>query len=392
MASLRRSSFTLALVWFTAFNLRSVIFGVPPVLPAIRSDLGLSFAAAGSITSVILLTLAAGSIPGALLAGRFAARRLVTVALVALAVFAVMRVLPPGWFWVFTGTVLLTVAVAFAQPAMAVLIRRWFPDGITRASNVYSNGIIVGNVAGASLTPFLAQVVGWRGSFLVWGACALAGGLLWSRLTPADAISPPPIPLVAALRDPRAWQITALFVFQNLAYFTVSTWIPFLVKDQGAFYASIVYLCLNCFPILPLLALPLLRWNYPLSPTFYVLAGVLTTAGATGMLLGLSNLAWVLALMVGLGCGGAFVAVLTLPPLLATNEGEAAGLSAVVFAFGYLFSFGGPVLAGMLVDRSGGIGSAFWPAVGSGVLMTVVGALAPRLLGRAHAAQAMGLR
>ena len=133
MASLRRSSLTLALVWFTAFNLRSVIFGIAPVLPAIRSDLRLSFAAAGSITSVILLTLAAGSIPGALLAGRFAARRLVTVALAGLAVFAVLRVLPPGWFWVFAGTVLLTVAVAFAQPAMAVLIRRWFPDGITRA-------------------------------------------------------------------------------------------------------------------------------------------------------------------------------------------------------------------------------------------------------------------
>jgi cyanate permease len=105
------------------------------------------------------------------------------------------------------------------------------------------------------------------------------------------------------------------------------------------------------------------------------------------MLLGLGDLAWALALMVGLGCGGAFVAALTLPPLLATNEGEAAGLSSIVFAFGYLFSFGGPGLAGMLVDRSGGIGSAFWPAVGSGILMTAVGALAPRLLRRSRAAQ-----
>ena len=252
--------------------------------------------------------------------------------------------------------------------------------------------MILGNVAGASVTPFLAQVVGWRGSFLAWGACALAGALLWSRFTPADAIAPPPVPLRAALRDPRAWQITALFVFQNLAYFTVATWLPFLVKDQGAFYASIVYLCLNCFPIVPLLALPLLRWNYPLSPTFYVLAGLLTTTGAIGMLLGLSHLAWALALMVGLGCGGAFVAAMTLPPLLAASEGEAAGLSAMVFTFGYLLSFSGPVLAGMLVDRNGGIGSAFLPAVGSGVLMTVVGALAPRLLGRAHAAQARALR
>lgn len=387
MACLRRSSVTLTLVWFTAFNLRSVIFGVPPVLPAIRTDLGLSFTLTGSITSIVLLTLATGSIPGAILAGRFPARRVVGVASAGLAVFALSRVLPPGWFWVFTGTILLTAAVAFAQPAMAVLIRRWFPNGITRASNLYSNGLLLGNVGGASLTPLLASLIGWRGSFLVWGVCALAGALLWYRLTPADAALPPSVPLAAALRDARAWQVTALFVFQNLAYFTVATWIPFLVKSQGPLYAAIVFLCLNCFPMLPLLALPLIRWNYPLSTTFYVLAGLLTTAGATGMLLGLGSLAWALALMVGLGCGGAFVAAMTLPPLLASNEGEAAGLSAVVFAFGYLFSFAGPVVAGLLVDRNGGIGSAFWPAVVSGILMTVIGALAPRLLRRRQAVQ-----
>ena len=391
---MRRSTITIALVWFTAFNLRSVIFAVPPVLPAIRADLGLSFALTGSITSLFLLTLAAGSLPGALLTGRFPARRMVTVASIGLALFAMARALPPGWFWVFAGTFLLTLAVAFAQPAMAVLIRRWFPDGITRASNLYSNGLLLGNVGGASLTPFLAPVIGWRGSFLVWGSLALAGGLLWARLTPADVGSPPAIPLGASLRDPRAWQVTALFVFQNLAYFTVATWIPFLLKGQSAIYTSLVFLSLNCFPILPLLALPLLRWNYPLSTTFYVVAGLLTTAGATGMLLGLAGLAWVLALMVGLGCAGAFVAAMTLPPLLAANEGEAAGLSAVVFTFGYLLSFAGPLVAGLLVDRSGGIGAAFLPAVVAGILMTVIGALAPRLLrrGQTPAAVPMGAK
>ena len=391
MRWLRRSPpVTLALIWLTAFNLRSIIFGVPPVLPAIRSDLGLSFALAGSLTSVFLLVLALGSIPGALLAGRFPARRVVSLASVALAFFAAARLLPPGWLWVFAGTALLTLAVAFAQPAMAVLIRRWFPDGITRASNLYGNGLLLGNVGGSSLTPLIAPLVGWRGSFLAWGGIALLGALLWSRLAPKDAAPPPPVSISAALHDPRAWQITGLFVFQNLAYFTVATWIPFLVRGKGALYASIVYLCLNCFPILPLLALPLLRWNYPLSTTFYVLAGLLTTVGAAGMVLGLANLAWALALMVGLGCGAAFVAVMTLPPLVATDEGEAAGLTAVVFAFGYLLSGAGPVFAGLLVDRSGGVGSAFGPAVVAGILMVVIGLLAPRLLRRAQAELVIG--
>jgi CP family cyanate transporter-like MFS transporter len=375
----------LFVVWLTAFNLRAVIFGVPPVLPAIRTDLHLSFALTGSITSIVLLTLAAGSIPGAILAGRFRARRQVTLAAIALAVFALARVLPPSAFWVFAGTVLLTAAVSIAQPAIAVLIRRWFPDRVTTASNLYGNGLLLGNVGGASVTPFIAQAVGWRGSFVIWGGCALAGAVLWARFTPRADAPAPPFNVAAALRDARAWQITALFVFQNLAYFTTATWLPFLVRDRGAVYTAVVFLCLNCFPMVPLLALPLLRWNYPLSTAFYVTAGVLTTAGAIGMLAGLASLAWLLALAVGLGCGAAFVAAMTLPPLLARDEGEAAGLSAIVFTFGYLLSFAGPVLAGALADRSSQIGVAFWPAVGSGVLMAVIGSFAPRLLGRAPA-------
>ena len=42
-----------------------------------------------------------------------------------------------------------------------MLIRRWFPTSITRASNLYANGLLMGNVLGASLSPFISQVIGW---------------------------------------------------------------------------------------------------------------------------------------------------------------------------------------------------------------------------------------
>ena len=383
---MRRPTATLALVWFVAFNLRSVIFGMPPVLPAVRADLGLSFAATGAMTALVLLVLALGSIPGALLASRVPARRLVTICGIALGLFAGARLLPPQSFWVFAGTILLTLAVAFAQPALAVLIRRWFPDRITTASNLYGNGLMMGNVGGASLTPYVALLAGWRGTFLGWGAAALAGALLWWRLTPRKDSPAPPARIRAALLDPRAWQVTALFVFQNLAFFTVATWLPFLLRGQGPGYVAFVFLCLNCFPVLPLLVLPALRWDYPLSAGFYVLAGALTAAGAGGMLLGAAGLAWALAFMVGLGCAMAFIGAMTLPPLLGRDESEVAGISAVVFTFGYLLSFAGPWVAGALADRSQDVAVAFWPSVLSGVLMIVVGALAPRLLRRSRAA------
>ncbi len=143
---MRRTAISLGLVWLTAFNLRVILFAIPPTLPAIRSELGLSFAATGSITSLAVFTLGVASIPGALLATRYGARRLVALCGAGLVIFTVALTLPPGIFWVFAGSSLLTLSIAVAQPPLAVLIRRWFPTTITRASNLYGNGLLMGNV------------------------------------------------------------------------------------------------------------------------------------------------------------------------------------------------------------------------------------------------------
>src|SRR2546427_5419534 len=175
---MRRTVISLGLVWLTAFNLRVILFAIPPSLPAIRSDLGLSFSATGSITSLAVLTLGVASIPGALLATRYGARRLVSLCAAGLVIFTVTITLPPGAFWVFTGSALVTLSIALAQPPLAVLIRRWFPTAITRASNLYGNGLLMGNVLGASLSPYISRAIGWRAMVIVWAAVAAGGGLV----------------------------------------------------------------------------------------------------------------------------------------------------------------------------------------------------------------------
>jgi len=104
---LRRNVISLGLVWLTAFNLRVILFAIPPSLPAIHSDLGLSYSATGTITSLAILVLGAASIPGALLATRYGARRLVAICVAGLGVFTVSLTLPPAVFWVFAGSALL---------------------------------------------------------------------------------------------------------------------------------------------------------------------------------------------------------------------------------------------------------------------------------------------
>ena len=385
---MRRNFISLGLVWLTAFNLRVILFAIPPSLPAIRSDLGLSYSATGTITSLAILVLGAASIPGALLATRYGARRLVAICVAGLGVFTISLTLPPAVFWVFAGSALLTLSIALAQPPLAVLIRRWFPDGIARASSLYGNGLLMGNVVGASLSPYMSRALGWRGMFLVWAAVALIGVVLWMRFTPRDQAAAPPANVGAIARDPRVWLVAALFTFQNLVYYTVATWLPFLIDDRGPAYVATTFLFLNFIPIVPLFALSFVRWQYALSTTFYVVAGGLAAVGSLGLLLGLTDLVRPLAFMVGLGTAAAFVASIALPPLIANSESEASTYSAVMYTVGYLLAFTGPISAGMLVDATGTISMAFWPPLVGGILMAVVGSLAPRLLTRSQAAAA----
>src|SRR6266852_2198458 len=192
----------LGVVWLTGFNLRVILFAIAPSLPAIRSELGLSFSATGSITSVAVLILGLASIPGALLATRYGARRLVSVCGIGLTMFTFSLTLPPAVFWVFAGTALLTLSISLAQPPLAVLIRRWFPDAIARAGNLYGNGLLMGSVLGGSLSPYLSGAIGWRGTFLVWAAVAGIGVLLWTRFTPRDSTAAPQINLGAIAQRP----------------------------------------------------------------------------------------------------------------------------------------------------------------------------------------------
>ena len=374
---MKRPFVALAVLWLAAANLRIAIFALQPVLPAVHHDLGLSFTATGALTSMALGFLGASSIPAVWVAWRLGPRRTVWVMAVAVGVASVARLLPPERIFIFAGMGALAAFVAFSQPALTVLIRRWFGDRLQRASSVYSNGILVGGTIGASATPFLATLAGWRFSFWVWCAISILTAALWWWAMPRDEAEAPRLHVGETLRNVRAWQVTALFTFQNLAYFSAAAWLPFLLAGSSPAYVSLVFTCLNLLPIFPLLLLPALRWPYATSPVFYGSAAVIVVAGAAGLALGLREDAWWLAFLMGLGCAGAFVGAMSLMPVVARSDAEAASITAVVFTFGYVFAFIAPVLGGTLLDLTHDVRTAFVPSVAGGLVMLVLALVIP---------------
>ncbi len=370
---------TLALVWLTAFNFRVVFLGTPPVLPAIRSDVHLSLVATGGISSLIVACLGAGALPGALLVNRFGPRIVVAVAGLGLGGGALARLLPPEAIWLFAGTAVLALSVAAAQPGLTLLLRLWFPDRVQRAATLMTLGLFAGGLTGFGLTPFVAALLGWRGSFVVWGISALLGAALWVRFAPAASHERVASRLGGLAREPAVWLAATLFAAQNLAFFNAATWIPFELHRFGPGRVALVLFLSNAVTIPLALVLARVRRPFATWPGYYLLASGLTAAGAGGLLLGLDGVAWALAMAVGAGTGLTFMGALAIPPLVARHESDVAGFSALMLGVGYLAGFAGPAVGGALADRSGTVSASFLPSVVGALAMGVAGLALTRL-------------
>jgi CP family cyanate transporter-like MFS transporter len=377
----------VALVAAIGFQLRAVILGVPPVLPALKDDLHLSFTAAGILTALPVLCLGAAAIPGAVLVNRFGARFVVGAGTAALGLAALLRLAPPVPASLYLFSAVMALCAAVAQPAMATVLRAGFPGSVQRAATVFTCALGLGGLGGSTLSVRLLATGGWRGTFVTWGALALAAGLLWLLGAPGrGGHVTQPGRLGALARDRTVWHVAAMFGAQSLVYYGAASWIPFEIRAAGPGFLAVVLLVLNLANVPVSLLLVTLPWPWAHSRRFYVLAAGLMTLGTTGFLVGAVGLAWLWAAAIGVGTSMTFAGSNALPALLAHTSGQVAGYAAIVLTAGYALSFAGPFLGGVLLDRTHVLGSPFWVMAAASASLVALGLTLPnRSPGQANA-------
>jgi CP family cyanate transporter-like MFS transporter len=361
-------------------NLRTVILGVPPTLPTLHRVADLSYSAAGVLTSLPLLLMAAGAIPGAYLISRVGARRAVAVGLALVTAGAGLRAAVPTTAVLFAFTIVLAIGIAVSQPAMPSLAQVWFPGAIGRALAIYSNGLLVGEVIAASVTlPFLLVPLGWQAALALW---AVPAGLtlgLWLTLTPRTrATSEMSGAWLPDWRSGRMLRIGLLMGGASLVYFGMNAWIPDTLDARRAHgLISLTLGSLNAMqlPVSLLLALygnQLLGRRWP-----YVLAGVGSIIGVGGYALAPTATAPIWAGLAGAASSLAFILNLGLPAILAPSE--VTRTSGFMFALGYGAAFFGPALGGVIWDWSGRFVFALLPMAVGSLAMLLLGSTLPRV-------------
>ena len=157
----RHAVVLLTLLALVGANLRTVMLGVPPVLPLLQRDLDLSHTATGFVISLPVLVMGGMAWASGRLADRFGGRVTVAAGLLLLAAGSALRGVWAAAVPLYLFTGILSLGVAIAQTALPVLVRQWFPRQIGLASALYTDGLIVGEAVAAGVTLPLMRV--WLG-------------------------------------------------------------------------------------------------------------------------------------------------------------------------------------------------------------------------------------
>ena len=140
------------------------------VLPPLRSELGLSDLALGSLGSFFLWSYALGSPLAGVLADRYSRSRIIVLSLASWSlvcgITGFLHTLPQ----LLTSRVLLGLTECLYLPAATALLAEHH-DTSTRGTSmaIHSVGLNMGLVAGGTLAGFLADRFGWRPGFWVLG-------------------------------------------------------------------------------------------------------------------------------------------------------------------------------------------------------------------------------
>jgi MFS transporter, CP family, cyanate transporter len=379
-------------LWLAGADLRVTVLAVPPVLPLIHREFGLSEGAIGALSGLPPLLFGLAAVPGSLVIARLGARRAAIAALLLIAAASAARGSGPSVTMLFAMTFVMATGVAIMQPALPTLVAGWFASRPGFATAVYANGLLIGEAAPAVLTiPFVLPLVGrsWPASLAVWTIpVAVTAGLMVlcpneAASTASKSASPlPPVRWWPDWRRVETWQLGLMVGGTGGLYFASNAFIPdylYAIGRPDLVTAQLGALNLGQIPASFLL---LAMWRRLDGKAAVIGMQIVGLLGIAILLTAGPELGVIGAGVVGFSCAFTLIITLALPPRLAAAA-DVHRLSAGMFAIGYTFSCLVPPVGGAIWDITGYPAAAFFAAAGAAVIVVAaaLGFRFPRSLG-----------
>ena len=363
----RTGGSTGSLVWLlvlgivlAALNLRTAVTSVGPVLNQISSGLGMSGVGVGLLTTLpVLIFATVGSVTPAL-SRKIGEHRLLLLALIVLGAGLLIRSMV-GSAEVFLGSSALALSGgAVGNVLIPSLIKRHFPGRTGTMTTVYTTALAVGTMLAAAATVPIEQAAdgNWHVALGVWAALAAVAAIPWlalSRSEPERDSASGRLGPRTLVRSKLAWSVAAYFGTQSMVAYIMFGFLPKILID-GGYTTGQAGLVLGVFTAIGIpvsLVVPWITSRFSDQLPMVVAFVVFYTVGFLGLWLAPASLAWIFALLVGVGMGS-FPLALTMLALRTRTAEATAALSAFGQSTGYLIAGAGPLLIGVMYESTGG--------------------------------------
>lgn len=350
-------------VLVVAVNLRAPMTAIPPLIPQLETELGLSGVTAGLITTLPVLCMGLLAPAGQRLGHRIGRERAITAALVLLLIGTVVRAAggdgSASLAFLYAGTLLVGAGIAVTGALLPSVVKDRYRTRSGLMTGAYMGGMSVSAALGALLAVPLALALGsWQLSIVLWAVPVVLALAIWAPVTRSTE-HPPPAAQSPHVRLPwthsTAWLVVGYLILQSTQFYTQAAWIPSTYEALGwsDTAAGVLLTVFAAAQGLTGAVLPALTDRVHDNRTLLLPCTLAAVVGIAGVTFAPESAPFLWMLLIGAGLGAGFGLGLVYLVDYAADGPASARLTAMAFLFSYCLASLGPVWFGALRDATG---------------------------------------
>jgi MFS family permease len=205
---------------------------VPPLIPSIIEEFGVTHAEAGLLMSIVLAPGIFLSLPAGLLVERFGARRIGLASLVCVVLGSLVPATATSFGMMLTGRFVLGLGGSFIIPTTSAIVAQWFSrEELGKAMGIYGVNMPFATIVAFPSASLFMLAYGWRVPFYVSLGVGIAATVVFvaagkeGRHADGQRVS-----ARQAIGNTEIWKVGLVWLFFNAAALSFTTWAPKLFE------------------------------------------------------------------------------------------------------------------------------------------------------------------